>query len=350
MAQSSWPFENIDTSETQFSQWARNIGEGVKTGALNELEVFADSSGMQVKVPSGQALVRGHYYQSTAQETLTVTAADLSNPRIDIVVVELDPSANSIVLKVIAGSPAVSPSPQPLVQTDAGVYQIKLAEVLIDAAATTIAAGKVTDTRGYIEDLTGFLSGANITGQITVATIDGDRIINQIDTATIPGANVTGNITASQVNGALSNATIDEADVTGLSTTLAGKQDVVANVSDTEIGYLDGVTSAIQTQLDGKAPLDQTFEVHSSAYTLQASDSGKILKVSGTTTITVPASTLNAGARVDFINVGTGVITFAGSGLTINSADSALTIETQYAAATLVFDSTTTAYLIGAIA
>lgn len=29
-------------------------------------------------------------------------------------------------------------------------------------------------------------------------------------------------------------------------------QERVANVSDTEIGYLDGVTSAIQTQIDGK--------------------------------------------------------------------------------------------------
>jgi hypothetical protein len=36
---------------------------------------------------------------------------------------------------------------------------------------------------------------------------------------------------------------------------LSGKQDVVANVSSTEIGYLDGVTSAIQTQLNDKAPL-----------------------------------------------------------------------------------------------
>jgi hypothetical protein len=34
---------------------------------------------------------------------------------------------------------------------------------------------------------------------------------------------------------------------------LSGKQDVVANVSSTEIGYLDGVTSAIQTQLNAKA-------------------------------------------------------------------------------------------------
>jgi hypothetical protein len=37
-----------------------------------------------------------------------------------------------------------------------------------------------------------------------------------------------------------------------IQTQLSNKQDVVANVSDTEIGYLDGVTSLIQTQLDGK--------------------------------------------------------------------------------------------------
>ena len=37
-----------------------------------------------------------------------------------------------------------------------------------------------------------------------------------------------------------------------IQTQLDGKQDVVSGVSDAEIGYLDGVTSAIQTQLDGK--------------------------------------------------------------------------------------------------
>lgn len=37
---------------------------------------------------------------------------------------------------------------------------------------------------------------------------------------------------------------------------LSSKQDVVSGVSDTEIGYLNGVTSAIQTQLDAKAPVD----------------------------------------------------------------------------------------------
>jgi hypothetical protein len=150
MAQTSWPFESIDTSETQFSQWARNIGEGVKRNTLNELEVYGDSSGMVVKAKSGQAMVRGHYYNNSAEETLIITAANPSNDRIDNVVIELDPSANTIVLKVVAGTPAGSPTAPTLTQTDAGIYQIKLAEVFVEAASTTVDAGDVTDFRSYL--------------------------------------------------------------------------------------------------------------------------------------------------------------------------------------------------------
>jgi len=170
MAQTSWPFENIDTSETQFSQWARNIGEGVKTSALNELEVFADSSGMQVKAKSGQAMVRGHYYNNSAQESLVITAADPTNDRIDNVVLELDPSANTITLKVVAGTPAGSPTAPSLTQTDSGIYQIKLAEVLVGAAVTTIAADKVTDSRSFMA---------------TAADLAADVATNTSDIATI---------------------------------------------------------------------------------------------------------------------------------------------------------------------
>lgn len=311
MAQSSWPFENIDTSETQFSQWARNIGEGVKTGALNQLEVFADSTGMQVKVKSGQALIRGHYYQNTAQETLTVTAADLTNPRIDTVVLELDPSANSIVLKVIAGSPAVVPAPEPLVQTDAGVYQVKLAEVLIDAAATTIAAGKVTDGRTYIETLTGTLDGSQITGEITVATIDGDRIINNIDTATIGQSNVTDLVTdLATINSSISN------------------------------------------------PLASFVTDATTARTLTSSDMGKTIRfTSGSATVvTVDASTdFTVGARVDIIADGAGALTVTASGATVAGAETStttgsFTVGAQYSAATLLCVATDEYRLIGNVA
>jgi hypothetical protein len=40
-----------------------------------------------------------------------------------------------------------------------------------------------------------------------------------------------------------------------IQTQLNAKQAVVSGVSDTEIGYLDGVTSAIQTQLNAKQPI-----------------------------------------------------------------------------------------------
>lgn len=323
MAQSSWPFENIDTSETQFSQWARNIGEGVKTGGLNELEVFADSTGMQVKVRSGQALVRGHYYQSTAQETIALTAANLSNPRIDTIILELDPSANSIVLKAIAGSPDPVPAPEPLIQTDAGVYQIKLANVLVDAAATTIAAGKVTDTRTYIEDFTGTVPGSQITGEITDATMDGDRLFGNIDSATIAAANVTG-LTVSNITDLTATAT--------------------------ELNYTDGVTSAIQTQLDSKQPLTPAVNAKTGAYTLTAGDRGEFVTCSGTFTITIPSGTFSAGDRVDFVNIGTGVITFAGSGVTVNSVDGAVTLDTQWAGATFFFTSASAGVLIGRLA
>ena len=39
-----------------------------------------------------------------------------------------------------------------------------------------------------------------------------------------------------------------------ITTALGNKQNIVSGVSDTEIGYLDGVTSNIQTQLDSKLP------------------------------------------------------------------------------------------------
>jgi hypothetical protein len=41
-----------------------------------------------------------------------------------------------------------------------------------------------------------------------------------------------------------------------MTTALGNKQDKVSGVSDTEIGYLDGVTSAIQTQINSKAPVE----------------------------------------------------------------------------------------------
>jgi hypothetical protein len=85
-------------------------------------------------------------------------------------------------------------------------------------------------------------------------------------------------------------------------------------------------------------------------YTLTAADANDLIQADGTFTITVPANTIPAGTRVDIVNTGTGVITLAGDGLTIQSKFGFLTMPTQYTAATLFFTSTTNAFLIGDIA
>lgn len=306
MAQTSWPFENIDTSETQYSQLFRNLGEGPVAGHGFELEPYADSTGMNVKVKSGQALVRGHYYDSTGTETITIPAADATNPRIDRIVLRLDPLANSILLHRLAGTPAASPSAPALTQTDGAIYDLPIAQVYVAANATNIAPGDVTDERVIFSAWSGSVAIADVTG------LQGE--LNDLDSA------------------------------------ISAKQDIVSGVSSTEIGYLDGVTSSIQTQLNSKAPITQPIDAKTGAYTLAAADRGELITCNGTFTITAPSATFSAGDRVDFINIGSGTITFAGSGVTVNAADNKLTINKQWAGATLFFTSSTTAVLIGALA
>jgi hypothetical protein len=241
MAQTSWPFENVDTTETQFSQMFRNMGEGVKGSAsTTDLKPFGDGSGMQVKVYAGQALVRGIYYSSTATETLALAYAHATLGRIDSVVLELDPSANSILLKVLTGTPASTPVAPTLTQTDAGVWQQLLGTVTVAAATSSITSGNVADTRLFI----------------------------------------------------------------GPSAVSAGV--VVTGTSD-----------------------------KSANYTLVAADKNTFIRSTGSEiTITVPDVLAN-GESVNFVQAGSGQITFAGSSITLNSADSLLKTAKQFAGATV---------------
>ena len=106
---------------------------------------------------------------------------------------------------------------------------------------------------------------------------------------------------------------------------------------------IDGLTDFIRTTTAEISTVDE-------AYTLVAGDTNTLIQADGTFTITVPDATIPAGARVDIVNIGTGVITLAGDGLTLQSKEDKLTIDTQFAAATLFFTSTTNALLIGDIA
>lgn len=284
MAQSSFPFENIDTSETQFSQMFRNFASGVNgTPAGTELKVTA-GTGLVVNVAAGQAMVRGHYYISTASEALTISAADPSNPRIDSIVLTLDPTVNSIVLAVVAGTPASSPVAPTLTQTDAGVYQYQLATVAVAAGAGSV--GTITDTRNFFGSRFGIWA-----------------------TAGRPTAPFTGQ--------AGYNSTL------GYPEYWSGSAWTSFSAAPTSIA--SGIITTTVT--------DKTTN-----YTIVAGDKNTFIRSTSATAVTMTvANVLAVGESVTFIQYGAGQITFAaGAGVTLTSYNTALKTAGQYATVSVV--------------
>jgi|GEM_PF-1165016 len=151
MTVTSYPFDGLATTEGQYSTLFRELGQGVSgdhTGT--QLKVSADSTGMNVKVAAGFAIVRGHAIASSGTETLEIEPAD-SQPRIDTVVLRLNPDTNEIALLVVKGTPAASsPTPPALESTEIGLFDMPIANVAVAANAVTIAATAVTERRTFI--------------------------------------------------------------------------------------------------------------------------------------------------------------------------------------------------------
>ena len=113
------------------------------------------SSGMNLSVASGWAAILGTYQTNMgtymayndAAATATITTADATNPRIDLVCITVNDAAysgslNSVAINVVKGTAAGSPS-VPSTPTNS----IALAQVAVAAGATTISSGNITDVR-----------------------------------------------------------------------------------------------------------------------------------------------------------------------------------------------------------
>jgi hypothetical protein len=112
-----------------------------------------------------------------------------------------------------------------------------------------------------------------------------------------------------------------------IQTQLGNKQAVVANVSDTEIGYLDGVTSAIQTQLDAKL----ASATASSTYAPLASPA---LTGTPTATLAVTGTNTTQIATTSFVQQELSVLTTGAPGAlnTLDELAAALGDDANYAA------------------
>lgn len=132
------------------------VSEGV--AGTTDLQVTQRGAGanMSVDVAAGVAWIKGddsaaaqptYRVYNDATKNLTVTAADATNPRIDLVIAEVRDAAFSGVstdwrLRVVAGTPAGSPS-APATPSNS----IVLARLSVPALDTTIGTAQITDYR-----------------------------------------------------------------------------------------------------------------------------------------------------------------------------------------------------------
>jgi hypothetical protein len=116
------------------------------------------------------------------------------------------------------------------------------------------------------------------------------------------------------------------ADPTFTGTVVLPSTTSIGNVTSTEIGYLDGVTSSIQTQLNTVAPLvTPVTTVSDASYTLVLSDAIKYISFTNANAITLSVP-LNASVAfavndwIDFTTTTSPVIVSPVAGVTVNKS------------------------------
>jgi hypothetical protein len=180
----------------------------------------------------------------------------------------------------------------------------------------------------------------------TVATqeyVDASTTNAVVDQSTLAGSGLTWNAVSEQfdVNTATIQARVADVSDTeigylngvtsSIQTQFGNKQDKVTDVSDTEIGYLNGVTSAIQTQIDNKL----TSSTASTTYAPLANPtfSGTVSLPTGTVTSTMIADAtienadISATAAIDKTKI---------SGTAITAGDTGTVTSTMIANDTIV--------------
>ncbi len=150
-----WDYDESKGNEYQADEFAEfhraYFFDGVPELGDN-LQVYADDSGMQVKIKDGYAVVQGTLYKLTSDSganlTKAVPAAHASLTRIDRIVLRRDKGAAtaSIVAVYLPGTPAASPAP-PALTREGNIHDISLARWPVAPGTLSITADMIIDER-----------------------------------------------------------------------------------------------------------------------------------------------------------------------------------------------------------
>ena len=143
------------------------IGNGVYPNPSTGLQVLANG-GLELKVQKGSCFING--YRGVVEEggeTITLDAANTSYNRIDRIVARLDIEERQITLDVLKGTAGSNPVAVELTR-NSNIYELGLADIVVNKKASVITQSDITDTR-LNSSLCGVVCG----------------VIEQIDTTTL---------------------------------------------------------------------------------------------------------------------------------------------------------------------
>lgn len=151
MAQSSWPSPDTGRVVNDWQYERLGISFGPYSGLVGNTSlsnlVYADSTGMQVKIVSSRyAIVRGYeWYSGTSDFTVAISANASGSTRIDLVVLRLDRATWNVTVAVVAGAPGsgVPPAATQSTGPTTGVWELPIATVTVASGAVTISAANV---------------------------------------------------------------------------------------------------------------------------------------------------------------------------------------------------------------
>jgi len=112
---------------------------------------------MTIRIRPGKAFINGYYYHNTANLDADLGISDGVSSKIARVVLRWDFAAREINAAIKHGALSSSPIP-PVLQRDADVFEIALADILINKGALQISQQSITDLR-FNEDLCGVVTG-----------------------------------------------------------------------------------------------------------------------------------------------------------------------------------------------
>ena len=159
------------TAEDYATYFGSFIGNGVFPNPSSGLQVISNTDDMNITVKPGKAWINGYMYYNTDNLVLKIEPADGVLKRIDRIVVRLDFINREIKCYVKKGNFASDPI-SPTLQRDEDMYELAIADILVENGVISIQQSKITDTRLNSEV-------CGIVAQ-TVETIDTTDLYNKL--------------------------------------------------------------------------------------------------------------------------------------------------------------------------